>query len=101
MLVSVFGDPSQDTIFALRAIQSLVENAFGSYHRVYEGTAADLATALAEASHKNIVFFSDAPDQHISKVFLECNAPLVALIHNPLAIVDSLIEVAPQFRTVR
>jgi hypothetical protein len=91
MLVSVFGDPSQDAIFATKAIQSLVENAFGSYHWIYEGTAADLATALAEASHRNVIFFSDAPDYHISKVFLEGNAPLVVLVHNPIRIVDSLI----------
>lgn len=91
MLVSVFGDPSQDAKFALRAIQSLVENAFGSYHWIYEGTAADLTTALAEASHRNIVFFSDAPDHHISNAFLEGDAPLVVLVHNPMSIVDSLI----------
>lgn len=92
MLVSVFGDPSQDFMFGLRAIQSLVESAVGSYHWVCEGTAVDLATALADASHRNIVFFADSPDHHISKVFLEGNAPLIVLINHPTAVVESLIS---------
>ena len=92
MLVSVFGDPSQDSMFGLRAIQALVSTALGSYHWVCEGTAADLASALADASHKNIVFFADSPDHHISKVFLEGDAPLVVLIHRPTVVVESLIS---------
>jgi hypothetical protein len=90
MLVSVFGDPSQESMFGLRAIQLLVENAVGSYHWVCEGTAAELAEALADATHKNIVFFADSPDHYIGKVFLEGNAPLVLLLHDPTSIVESL-----------
>jgi hypothetical protein len=90
MLVSVFGDPSQNSMFGLRAIQALTEAACGSFNLVCVGTAEDLSAAFRQASKKHIVFFADCLDNHISSLYLESGAPLVIFINDPYAIASSL-----------
>ncbi len=91
MLIPVFGDPSQSTITAVRAIQTLTEVSRGAFHWVCAGTVEDLVAAWNRPLDKDTVFFADITDNRISRLFLESAAPLVIFLGPPNRIANALM----------
>ena len=92
MLLTVLGTPSPLTAAVLKAVQTLAEVAFGSYHWVAAGTAEDLKTALADRGTKPVVLFGDIPSTEITTMLAASQAPVVVALESPATIVSAVAQ---------